>query len=165
MFGINLDSNIEYENVKVVQQNENLLFSIDDTFFLKDDISYITDYCSKLSGLLELNPQSILIGGLGLGIIPFYLETFTSITDIDVVENNINVMNVTMSLHHLKSTNIFFDNFRKFRTNKKYDLIIADLWWIKPNDFDDIQGEIVTHYWKSLNENGRIYFPIVNRMF
>lgn len=162
MFGIKLDKSIELDEVKIIQQFDNLLFSIDDKFFLRDDISYINDYCYKIH---EIDYTSVLIGGLGLGIIPFYMENFTSTSDIDVVEINTKVMSVTRSLGHLKSTNIIYDNFIKYNTTKKYDLIIADLWWIKSENFDEEKAKIVTNFWQNLNEGGRIYFPIINQFF
>jgi len=157
MFDIIFKNDIRYNNVLITKENNKIIFSIDETYYLNDDISYINNYCYKLSGL-EYN--DVLIGGLGLGIIPYYLENFKSINTIDVVENNTDVVLATTTLNHLKKTNIINDDFYFYKANKKYDLIIVDLWWLKPKFFKSRKVDIQNNYKNNLKDGGKIYIPI-----
>lgn len=161
MFNITLENEIKVDNVSIVNENDKIVFSIDDTFYLHDDIKYISGYCNKLA---YLDYDSVLIGGLGLGIIPYYLENFKNCSTIDVVEINYNVIKSIIKLNHLSSSNIIQCDFLNYSTNKKYDLIIADLWWLKPEHFDIEKEEIINNYSENLNEGGKIYIPIIDEV-
>lgn len=161
MFDINLENKIQVNDVSIVNENGKIVFSIDDTFYLQDDIKYITHYCNKLD---YLQYDSVLIGGLGLGIIPYFLENFKSCNSIDIVEINSNVIKSIIKLNHLSKSNIIQCDFLNYFTNKKYDLIIADLWWLKPNHFEIEKEEIINNYSENLNEGGKIYIPIIDEL-
>jgi spermidine synthase len=160
MFNLIIDKVIEFGNVKIVMENKTLTFSIDNMFYLKDDFNYINYYCRQLP---MLNFKNILVGGLGLGIIPFYIEKYRT-SEIDVVENNKNVINAIKELNHLKKTSIIEENFLSYTPEKKYDLILADLWWLQPTDFIEQKNTIIQNYKPYLNEGGKIYFPITNEL-
>ena len=165
MFNITLKENIEKGNVRLVQDKSNIKMIIgEDKYSLTDDISYIKMFCKRLD---DLEYDNVLILGLGLGTIPFYMENFKGKTNIDVVEVNGNVIKITSSLKHLKSTNIILSEPMSYIPNKKYDLIIYDLWWDdflkdwgKTKDFF-IQRAKKKHR-THLTENGKIYVPILD---
>jgi tRNA1(Val) A37 N6-methylase TrmN6 len=161
MFDIRFENDIKYGNVLITKENDKITFSIDNMFYLQDDIQYINNFCKRLN---DLEYNSVLILGLGLGIIPYYLENFKSITSIDVVETNENVILATSDLNHLKSTNIIHHNLYTYQTDKKYDLIIADMWWVLPPYYDSRIQSIERKYKKILNKGGKIYIPILDKI-
>lgn len=161
MFDISFKNNINVNNVSIIKENDKIIFSIDNTFYLHDDMNYINGYCNKIP---YLSFNSVLIGGLGLGIIPYYLENYKSCSVIDVVEINSDVISATTSLNHLSNTNIEHSDFLNFYTEKKYDLIIADLWWLKPEHFEIEKQEILDNYLDNLNDGGKLYLPIIDEV-
>lgn len=161
MFDIVLENSINVNNVSIVRENDTIVFSLDNTFYLHDDLSYINGYCNKIP---YLSFDSVLIGGLGLGIIPYYLENNTSCSIIDVIEINNDIINATSQLNHLSSSNIVHFDFLNYYTDKKYDLIIADLWWLKPDHFEIEREDIIDNYSHNLNEGGKIYLPITDEV-
>jgi hypothetical protein len=100
------------------------------------------------------------------------MENFKQISDIDVVEINQNVIDVTTSLNHLKSSNIIHANAYKHISDKKYDLIIVDIWWDYQNNvivdskiFTDILvSTLFNRYAKNLNIGGKVYVPLLDRI-
>lgn len=162
MFNITLENKIQRGDVKVIQDGSNLKMTIgEDKYSIIDKIGYITGFCKRLKNF-EYN--NVLILGLGLGIIPYYIENNTEVIDIDVVEINQNVIDVTSSLNHLKSTNIIHHDLYTYKTDKKYDLIIADMWWNIPPDFRSRVIDIKINYKNNFNNGGVIYIPLINSM-
>lgn len=161
MFDINFKNNINVNNVSISKENDKIIFSIDNTFYLEDNINYINWYCNKIP---HLTFDKVLIGGLGLGIIPYYLENYKSCSDIDIVEINHDVITATKMLNHLSFSNVIHDDFLNYYTEKKYDLIIVDLWWLKSNHFEIEKEEILDNYSSNLNEGGKIYMPITDEL-
>ena len=114
--------------------------------------------------MLDFKFDSILIGGLGLGLIPYYLENYKSISNIDVIEINQDVVNVVNELGHLKNTTISLGDIYSYNVTKKYDLILIDLWWLN-QDFTEEQRMNLIHKWQNnLTDKGKIYFPIIDEL-
>jgi spermidine synthase len=84
--------------------------------------------------------------------------------DIDIVEINHDVITATKMLNHLSFSNIIHDDFLNYYTEKKYDLIIVDLWWLKSDHFEIEKEEILDNYSSNLNEGGKIYIPITDEL-
>jgi spermidine synthase len=165
MFNITLEKEINHGMVRVFQDGDNVKMTIgEDRYSLIDSMNYIKYYCKRLD---TFKFNSILIGGLGIGNVPFYLENYKSKTNIDVVEYNQYVIEAVKELNHLKHTNIINNNFFLHKTDKKYDLILIDLWW---NDFlkdwgkteDFFIKKVKTKFKNNLNKNGKIYVPIID---
>ena len=162
MFNITLENEIEKGDVRLIQDGDNVkMFISNSRYSLVDNIGYINNFCKKLK---DLEYNSVLIFGLGLGILPYYMENFKEISDIDVIEINQNVIDVTTSLGHLKSTNIIHSDLYRHITDKKYDLIIADMWWNFPPYYRSRIKDIEQIYKKNLNEGGKIYIPLADKI-
>lgn len=157
-----INSDIISNDVKIYMENDKLNFSIEDTFYLQDDIQYPLGYCHQMA---DLEFDSVLIGGLGLGLIPYYLENYKSVSTIDVIEINQDVINVVNELNHLKNTNIFLGNAYSYIPEKKYDLILLDLWWVYYGNFEKTEYQLLFDYCNCLNEGGTLYVPAVNKLF
>lgn len=118
-----------------------------------DSPDYITSYCSEL---LDIEFDSILVGGLGLGVIPYVCQDFAQ---VDVVENNQDIINITSQLNHLgENVNIINDDIFTFEPTKTYDIIVMDIW------YEQIQEEttetIISKYLPFVNEGGFLYLPL-----
>lgn len=160
MFGIDVLEDIVEGDVRIVKENDSIVFSMYDSFFLHDDIDYIDLYCYELK---NKDYGSVLIGGLGLGIMPYYIENNKSGVDIDVVEIRNDVISATGQLGHI-SCSIVNDDFTSHQTTKKYDIIVADLWWLTDENFENEKQTILQNYANNLNEGGFVYFPITKEM-
>ena len=164
MFDVELKNRISIGDVTIYNENGRLVFAIDEKFYLTDDRNYITGYCKLVT---ILNYDSILIGGLGFGILPYFMENFNYIETIDVVEKNKNVIDAINELNHLHHTRIIHHDFITYKPDRKYDLIVADLWWLRTDvdDFESEKNNIISNYSGYLNEGGKIYFPILDSIF
>lgn len=122
---------------------------------LIDDIpTYITEFTPEL---LDKDFSSILIGGLGLGIVPFVVQDFC--TTVDVLEINTDVININQQLNVLDSkVNVIEGDVFTFQPTKKYDVIVMDIWY-KPIS-ENIVNELNSIYFQFLNDGGFIYYPI-----
>ena len=133
-----------------------LLLGIDETYWLEDNDLYIYGFCKELP-LLEFN--SVLIGGLGMGLIPYWIQQNKNVETLEIVEINKNVIDCVLSQGYLQNVVVSIDDALYIDNFQKYDLIIMDLWWILPEDFESQKQQIISNYSNNLNENGKIYFP------
>ena len=72
----------------------------------------------------------VLVAGLGLGLVIHALEDNESVTNIDVVEINMDVINLITPLIGMSKTNIIKDDLWRYlyRTEEAYDTCILDIW-------------------------------------
>lgn len=156
-------TNLNYSTLSVFENGGALKmqFTSSTDIFLRDDEVYIDNFSPQIK---TFSYNSVLIGGLGLGLMPFYIQENKSVSIIDVVESNPDVISAVNSIGHLNSNvNIIQDNFMSYTPSKSYDLIIIDLWWGSPTLEPNYQTEIEnskTLYSSYLNENGKIYIPL-----
>lgn len=157
-----LDEKIISENVEIFQnkKNNNLVLNLYNKYYYEESEEFITNYCHLMN---TINFKSILVGGLGLGIIPFYLLN-KGICDIEVIEKDKNLIKIINQLGYLKNVIIHNDDVYTFKTNKKYDLILMDIWWYADINFVNEKNTILCNYKNNINKEGKIYFPIVNEM-
>lgn len=125
---------------------------------IDDCPSYINSFTRKLK---TLEFDSILIGGAGLGILAHWVDTNTSCSKIDVIENENEVITWLSESNHLSSDiNIIEGDAFKYNITSSYDLILMDLWWDTSGNYNNDELELITKYSGSLNESGSLYFPI-----
>lgn len=82
---------------------------------------------------LDAAKGDILIGGLGLGIMPCILEKFPEVKSITILEKNVEVVDlVAEHLPQARSAVDFYtvivDDIFEFCTSKKFDTIYFDIW-------------------------------------
>ena len=126
-----------------------------------DDLeNYATNYGNVVLGSYD----SVLIAGLGLGVMPYYIQENKECSIIDVVEINEDVIEAVNQLGHLSSSvNLIEDDILTYIPTRNYDLIILDIWWdgIYCQDDRDAQSPLmVTKYLEYLNEGGKVSTPI-----
>lgn len=162
VINFDLENSIQIENVKIGTRNDILFFSLDDKYFLENNTNYIYTFHHRLK---ELKFNSVLIGGLGLGMVPYYLKNEKKLSDIDVVEINENNIKLINQLGYLKDVKIINGDVKTHKTSKKYDLIIIDTFWeYDAETYKDIKADIISNYAENLNEGGKIYFTITQEV-
>lgn len=107
--------------------------------------------------LINKNFDSILISGLGLGILPFLCQNATDI--IDVVETEKEVIDIVRQIGHLKSNvTIFNESIYNFTPVRNYDIILFDHWMSYASE-EEIE-KLNDKFNIFLNEGGLITIPI-----
>jgi hypothetical protein len=152
-----LDSPIERGNYKV--QNSECLNYLElrdgDNKILLDDLAhYITEFTPEL---LDKEFTSILIGGLGLGIIPLAVQNFC--TTVDVIENSTDIIEINTELDVLNSNvSVIEGDIFTFQPTKTYDVIVMDIWY-RPTTVEEVET-LNSIYLPFVNEGGFLYYPI-----
>ena len=152
-----------YQIIQVPKRNYWVLMDKTEDIFNKgaysdDNLALITSY---LPELLNKEFSSILIAGLGLGIMPYICKNNSSCSVVDVVEINQEVIDLVTSIGHLNNINIINDNIFTYEPTITYDIILLDIWDCVDCD-ENLQNEIATlvdKYKPYLNTNGFIYAP------
>jgi spermidine synthase len=156
VFGITLSEDIE-KNGYVITKNPrfNHLFMLnpEGVVLSVDNPYYILGYAPEL---LDVEFDSILIGGLALGLIPYVCQDFAQ---VDVVEINQDVIDLAKQLGHLNdNVNIIHDDILTFSVEKTYDIVVIDAF------YEALSEETITlleeKYMPFINEGGFLYIPI-----
>jgi hypothetical protein len=120
----------------------------------KDQPGYILGYTEEL---LDKNFGSILVAGLGLGMVPYVVQDFCSV--IDVLEIEQDIINCINQLGHLDDkVNIMHGDALTYVPERKYDVILHDIWYHEIPD--EMTDQIIEQYRPYLNDGGFIYIPI-----
>jgi hypothetical protein len=124
---------------------------------MSDYIPFIERFYDKL---YNRNFTSILFGGLGLGVLPYLVQSFC--TKIDVVEiDQQNIDLITNNTNYLDpKVNIIHDDVFSYTTSETYDVILIDLWSIRTPDIDAEVSILENKYASNVSPDGLLYFPI-----
>ena len=118
--------------------------------------------CTKITALYDgFSFDKILIGGLGLGLLPEYAKSVKNCSVIDVIENNQELIDYIDFLE--SPINIIKGDALSYTPDKKYDLILIDLWWDEDNITQEIQDNIKNNYNSHLETNGKIILPLLEK--
>lgn len=156
VFGITLSEDL-IKNGYVITKNPNFnhLFMLnpEGVVLSVDNPYYILEYSSEL---LDIEFDSILIAGLGLGVMPYVCQDFAQ---VDVVEINQDVINLAKQLGHLnENVNIIHDDILTFSVEKTYDIVVIDTF------YEALSEERISlleeKYMPFINEGGFLYIPI-----
>jgi|TARA_R100000479_G_C6384432_1_gene202426 hypothetical protein len=115
--------------------------------------------CSKYYNMYKgANWGDILVLGLGMGILPQYIKENKNPTSIDVIDNNQELIDHVDWIDN--SINVIKADAYTYSTNKKYDIIIDDLYWDESEVTQQDKQDLVDNYRNNLNVNGRIIMCI-----
>tara|TARA_R100000008_G_C3578387_1_gene166734 strand:+ start:1321 stop:1836 length:516 start_codon:yes stop_codon:yes gene_type:complete len=118
--------------------------------------------CTEINALYNsFSFDKILIGGLGLGLLPEYARSVKSCSVIDVIENNQELIDYIDFLD--SPINIIKGDALSYTPDKKYDLILIDLWWKEDEVTQQIQDDIKSNYNSHLETNGKILIPLIEK--
>lgn len=122
---------------------------------LVDDVAtYILEFTPEL---LDKEFNSILVGGLGLGVVPFVVQDFCD--TIDIIEIDTNIININQQLDVLNSkVNVIEGDVFTFQPTKTYDIILIDVMY-RPMS-EEMTNNLTSKYLPFLNEGGFLYYPI-----
>jgi len=154
-----LVENTTYENNKEYCY----LLNNDGKFILSNSNSMLKFYKPYLD---EINGETLFFG-LGLGLLILPLLNDPSVTKIDIVEIDTNVIDYVYNkkikpLDINNKITIINQNAFNFTTTNTYDYILIDIWSEKNqsviNDMNFLKDKFITN----LNENGAIRLPLLN---
>ncbi len=148
------------EGVSKIDFGDNKLIENDSHYgkvFLGD-----CEECKKITALYkDFTFDKILIGGLGLGLVAEYAKSVKNCSVIDVVENNQELIDY---VDYLESPiTIIKGDVLSYTPDKKYDLILIDLWWEEEDVTQEIQDNIKNKYSSYLETNGKILIPLLEK--
>jgi SAM-dependent methyltransferase len=156
VFGITLSEDL-VNNGYIITKNPrfNHLFMLnpEGVVLSVDNPYYILEYSSEL---LDVEFDSILIAGLGIGVMPYVCQDFAQ---VDVIEINQDVIDLAKQLGHLnENVNIIHDDILTFSVEKTYDIVVIDAF------YEALSEERISlleeKYMPFINEGGFLYIPI-----
>ena len=116
--------------------------------------------CEKIKELYkDFTYDKVLVLGLGLGLVPETLKIEKECSVVDVVENNQELIDYVDFID--SSINIVKDDAYTYSPNKKYDLILVDLWWGHEDITDEMISDLENNYKDYLEDKGKIIIPIL----
>ena len=109
--------------------------------------------------------KSVMVAGLGFGLIPTELSEVNNLVDIDVIEINKEVIEYNILSGHLSNDiNIIESDVFEYVTEKKYDLIIIDTIWKEEEMSEDQVDLLVSKFLNTnLNTGGVLYIPVLEK--
>jgi 2-polyprenyl-3-methyl-5-hydroxy-6-metoxy-1,4-benzoquinol methylase len=126
---------------------------------LDDSDEYIFGYANKLT---QIENKSVLIVGLGLGLMASYLQDKCPL--VHVVEIEQELIDIISSNGYLNSNvTLFQGDIFTFNTDNKYDLIVNDIYWDVNDQFETNNQYLINKFINWLNPNGYIYTPIIGQ--
>ena len=108
--------------------------------------------------------DTVLIVGLGLGLVPQELSEVNKCSKIDVLEIDQEIIDYTISSGHLNSDiNLIQGDIYNYTTIETYDLIIIDTIWYEHEMTDEDYGLLESRLLPNINTGGALYVPIKNK--
>tara|TARA_B100001939_G_scaffold86946_1_gene74499 strand:+ start:3871 stop:4437 length:567 start_codon:yes stop_codon:yes gene_type:complete len=101
----------------------------------------------------------VLYLGLYLGCAPDYIYNNKSVTSIDVIENDQQIIDYVDWINS-NITVIQGDEWNYVPHSKNYDIIICDLWALPSDITQDHKTNLANHYTSYLKTGGKIIIPI-----
>lgn len=128
-----------------------------------DEEEYVTHYCQPLLASNH-SYDSVLVGGLGMGLIPEWIANNTSCTTIHVIDNNSELRTWVSNENYLDSSiNIYAGDAYTYTPTQNYDLILMDIWWGSETEATDGTGAgLKDRYIPYLNSGGKYYAPCIS---
>lgn len=165
LYNVNLESDITYSNITISTHSDIIRMTVSEGVYVVDDDRYITRFIPQL---INIDFNSVLIGGLLLGLIPYYIQENKQYSKMTVVEKDINTINAVKDLQVLGETvEIVNEDFVEYIPTQSYDLIISDVHWGSPTMEPNWESEIETiktRYIQYLNPSGSLIVPL-NKFF
>ena len=108
--------------------------------------------------------DTVLIVGLGLGLVPQELSEVNKCSKIDVLEIDQEMIDYTISSGHLNSNiNLIQGDIYNYTTIETYDLIIIDTIWYEHEMTDENYELLENRLLPNINTGGALYVPIKNK--
>jgi hypothetical protein len=130
-----------------------------------DNDYFIYGYSKQLVGLTNKN---ILFLGLGLGLMPLFLQNTNN--NIAIIEKDQNLISIITSYGYLaNNVHIYqgdiFDMRLELTLTNSFDYIVSDIHYSCDNTYYLEKNLIIDNYKDNLITNGIIYFPVENFIY
>jgi hypothetical protein len=110
--------------------------------------------------------DTVLVVGLGLGLIPYELSEVNGCSKIDVLEIDQEIIDYTISSGHLNSNiNLIQGDIYNYTTKETYDLIIIDTIWYEHEMSNEVYELLKNRLLPNINTGGVLYIPVLNKFF
>lgn len=128
------------------------------------------DYFINVYGkqIKDITNKNILFLGLGLGLMPFYLQSTNN--NIVVIERDQNLISIINSYGYLSSnvTTIqgdVFDMRLETTLSNTFDYVISDIHYSCNENYYSEKNLIINNYNDNIITNGLIYFPVEDYIY
>jgi hypothetical protein len=157
------------ENYQIVQYPKRNYWALttrtNNDFYSESNIIYSEDILANINiqckELLNINFDSILVIGLGIGIIPHVVKYKSTCSTVDVLEVNQEIIDLIKPVGYLEGVNIINGNVFNYTPIKNYDIILLDIWQCDCDPLLSTQlPTLVNKYLPYLNTGGFVYAPI-----
>jgi len=158
----------------VFKNNGVVTMEFNNNVFLNDDKNYTKLFlgrCNKCNPFYKdffnnFEFDTVLVAGLGLGLIPQELIEVNKCSKVDCLEISQEMIDYTHNSGHLnQNINLIQGDIYQYSTSNMYDLIIIDTIWQKHNMSDDQWNILVKKYKPNLNPKGAIFAPVKQKYF
>tara|TARA_Y100001937_G_C7052396_1_gene299775 strand:- start:378 stop:902 length:525 start_codon:yes stop_codon:yes gene_type:complete len=105
---------------------------------------------------------NVLVIGLGLGVIPEYINKYKNPNVIDVLDNNQELIDHIDFIN--ENINKINGDAYSYTPDKKYDIVIVDLHWGLEEVTNEMKNNLRDNYTPHLNEGGKIIMPIIKEV-
>jgi spermidine synthase len=120
------------------------------------NIEYINGFAQKVKQIP--NSSKVLVLGLGLGLIPYYLK---DTCEVEIVEIDSDLINIIKSQNYIPDNiTIHHSDAYNFEIDKIYDWVVVDIFWDIDNNFDNNVINLKNQYLDKVTSSQNIYFPI-----
>lgn len=128
------------------------------------------DYFINVYGkqIKDISNKNILFLGLGLGLMPFYLQSTNN--NIVIIERDQNLISIINSYGYLSSNvNIIqgdvFDMRLETTLSNTFDYIVSDIHYSCNENYYSEKNLIINNYNDNIITNGLIYFPVEDYIY
>ena len=120
------------------------------------NIEYINGFAQKVKEIP--NGSNVLVLGLGLGLIPYYLKDKCQ---VEIVEIDLDLINIIRDQNYLPTDMLVYHyDAYNFEIDKVYDWVVVDIFWDIDSDFEVNYSRLKNQYSNKVINTQNIYFPI-----
>ena len=151
------------ENFSVTKSQGKVTMYFGDNYIDNEDYyaEYMLGKCEcPLSELFEgVGTESILICGLGMGLVPRLADILYN--KVDVIDYDQELIDYISSNNILPSdVNVICADAYTYTPAQKYDIILLDLWWDANDISDEQKAMLKSNYNNYLKDDGKIVLPV-----
>jgi len=108
--------------------------------------------------------DTVLVVGLGLGLIPQELIELNKCSKVDCLEISQEMIDYTITSGHLNNDiNLIQGDVYNYTTSDLYDLIIIDIIWYDSEMNEEQYQSLATKFTNNLNTGGALYVPVIKK--
>ena len=124
------------------------------------------NYVSVLTkSIANLEFDSVLMSGLGIGVLAEWCAKDKGASVVDVVEIDSYLVAAVQDMNYLNPiVNVIEGNIYTYTPTKTYDIIIFDHWFFPDKDYTSQKESLTSHFLPHLNTGGLIFYAVNNEI-